>query len=395
MIENNNNKYVSEASESKTSVFENPRIRRGMAILAISDQIEKIDQQTFKVKSQSNNGYYIVTNYDNKYRCTCPDHKKNDFKVDCKHIHAIKLKQVWNNSLELLDAYKEINEKKTCRFCGSENIEKHGFRYIKNGKKQRYRCKDCDRRFVVNDGFSNMKYQPEVITQALDLYFKGLSLRKVKDHFMQFLNKKIHHTTILNWIEKYTRIIDSYISNFKPELGSIWHTDEMMIRSGGKWSWLWHTLDRDTRFMIANMISNTRTVEDARNLFKTAKKHTNTKPDVMVTDGLQSYNDAFNKEFYHRQGKQSRHIRNAGIAKNDNNNMVERLHNTVREREKIMRGMQNNDTAKILMDGFRNYYNILRPHMGIDNCTPAERAGLNLELGRNKIQNLIKQSVMV
>jgi transposase-like protein len=169
----------------------------------------------------------------------------------------------------------------------------------------------------------------------------------------------------------------------------------MMIRSGGKWSWLWHTLDRDTRFMIANMISNTRTVEDARNLFKTAKKHTNTKPDVMVTDGLQSYNDAFNKEFYHRQGKQSRHIRNAGIAKNDNNNMVERLHNTVREREKIMRGMQNNDTAKILMDGFRNYYNILRPHMGIDNCTPAERAGLNLELGRNKIQNLIKQSVMV
>ena len=44
------------------------------------------------------------------------------------------------------------------------------------------------------------------------------------------------------------------------------------------------------------------------------------------------------------------------------------------------------------MDGFRNYYNVLRPHMGIDNCTPAEMAGLNLELGRNKIKNLIKQS---
>ncbi len=62
------------------------------------------------------------------------------------------------------------------------------------------------------------------------------------------------------------------------------------------------------------------------------------------------------------------------------------------ESEKVMRGMQSNDTAKVLMDGFRYYYNILRPHIGIDNNTPAIVAGLDLELGRNKIRNLIKQS---
>lgn len=50
------------------------------------------------------------------------------------------------------------------------------------------------------------------------------------------------------------------------------------------------------------------------------------------------------------------------------------------------------DTATVLMNGFRNYYNDLRPHMGIDNQTPAEMAGLNLELGRSKVKNLIKQS---
>ena len=390
MIENNKN-FGNKADENKP-VFENPRIRRGMAILAIANQIEKIDNQTYGVKSQSNNGSYIVTKYDNKFRCTCPDHKKNNHKVDCKHIHAIKLKLVWNNSLELLDTYKEINEKRLCRFCGSENIEKHGMRYTKNGTKQRYRCKTCDRRFVVNDGFSNMKYEPETITQALDLYFKGLSLRKVKDHFEQFLNKKVHHTTVLTWIKKYTWLIDSYVKVFQPELGGIWHTDEMMIKSGGKWSWLWHTMDRDTRFMVANMISNTRTVNDARNLFKIAKDHAHGKPDVMITDGLQSYNDAFKKEFYTRKSPQSKHIRNAGVGKKSNNNMVERLNNTVREREKVMRGMQNNDTAKVLMDGFRNYYNFLRPHMGIDNNTPAKEAGLNLELGRNRVKDLIKQS---
>ena len=82
----------------------------------------------------------------------------------------------------------------------------------------------------------------------------------------------------------------------------------------------------------------------------------------------------------------------AGLrSKRDNNNIVERLNNTVRERTKVMRGMQNNDTVSILMGGFRNYYNFLRPHMGIDNKTPAKEVGLDLELGRNKIQNLIKQ----
>jgi transposase-like protein len=151
-------------------------------------------------------------------------------------------------------------------------------------------------------------------------------------------------------------------------------------------------MDKNTRFMVANMISNTRTVKDARNLFKIAKRHAQGKPENMVTDGLQAYQDAFKKEFYTNKSPQSKHLRNAGIAKKNNNNKVERLHGSVRERSKVMRGMQNNETAKVLMDGFRNYYNVLRPHMGIDNCTPAEMAGLNLELGRNKIQNLIKQS---
>lgn len=44
------------------------------------------------------------------------------------------------------------------------------------------------------------------------------------------------------------------------------------------------------------------------------------------------------------------------------------------------------------MDGFKNYYNYLRPHMALDNITPAKYAGVNLELDRKKIKNLIKQS---
>jgi len=48
------------------------------------------------------------------------------------------------------------------------------------------------------------------------------------------------------------------------------------------------------------------------NLFKIAKKHSNGKPEIMVTDGLQSYNDAFKKEFYSRKSPQTKHIRDSG-----------------------------------------------------------------------------------
>jgi len=44
------------------------------------------------------------------------------------------------------------------------------------------------------------------------------------------------------------------------------------------------------------------------------------------------------------------------------------------------------------MDGFRDYYNFLRPHMGIEGQTPPDAAGIALELCRNRIKDLKKQS---
>ena len=31
-----------------------------------------------------------------------------------------------------------------CRFCGSSNVVKFGYNITKEGKKQRYKCKDCN-----------------------------------------------------------------------------------------------------------------------------------------------------------------------------------------------------------------------------------------------------------
>lgn len=68
---------------------------------------------------------------------------------------------------------------------------------------------------------------------------------------------------------------------------------------------------------------------------------------------------------------------------------MERLNGVFRDREKIMRGMHKRDSAQKTIDAFRIHYNFVREHSGIK-MTPAEKAGIKLNLGQNKIENLIK-----
>jgi len=110
-----------------------------------------------------------------------------------------------------------------------------------------------------------------------------------------------------------------------------------------------------------------------------------------LTDGLQSYIKAFKKEFYTMRNPRTKHIRSAGMRSRENNNNVERLNGTVRERNKVMRGLKNPETP--ITDGFQIYYNFIRPHMSLDGQTPAEASGLDIELDENKWLGLIKKAV--
>jgi hypothetical protein len=56
-----------------------------------------------------------------------------------------------------------------------------------------------------------------------------------------------------------------------------------------------------------------------------------------------------------------------------------------------MRGMDHKESAQKTIDAFRIHYNFVRKHSSIDK-TPAEQAGIKLDLGQNKIENLIKMA---
>ena len=54
-----------------------------------------------------------------------------------------------------------------------------------------------------------------------------------------------------------------------------------------------------------------------------------------------------------------------------------------------MRGMDHKESAQKTIDAYRIHYNFIRNHGSIKK-TPAEQAGIKLNLGENKIESLIK-----
>lgn len=108
-------------------------------------------------------------------------------------------------------------------------------------------------------------------------------------------------------------------------------------------------------------------------------------PEKIITDNLGSYNSAIRKVL----GNNVEHIRNPSIRNiHTSNNVIERYHNTFRERDKIIRGFKSNKTAQNLINGYKFYYNFIRVHQGLG-MTPAEKAGF-VKLDGNKWIELLE-----
>ncbi|MEM2094551.1 MAG: DDE-type integrase/transposase/recombinase, partial [Candidatus Bathyarchaeia archaeon] len=223
-------------------------------------------------------------------------------------------------------------------------------------------------------------------------YFKGVSLRKIAHHIEQFYGLKVAHTTLYNWIKRYTKLIEAYVEKLEPKLSAIWHVDEMKAKADGKWVWLWNMMDEETRFLLTSMITKKRDISDARKVFQKAKGVAKGKPEVVVSDGLPAYIKAFNKEFFTLRNPRTKHIRMPQFTDPVNNNIVERLQGTIRERDKVLGGMDGEITGQDLINGLRVYYNFIRPHMSLNGKTPAEEAGIDLNLKGNKWLSLIEKA---
>lgn len=271
--------------------------------------------------------------------------------------------------------YIMISNKIICLKCKSENTKKDGVRETENrGLIQRYKCKECSHRFILDDGFNRMRNTPQKITLCLDLFYRGISTRKVQEHLQAFYPHNSSHKTIYKWIVKYSKQISNFTDKIKLNVGKELQIDEMEIgsRKSKHNGWFIDSIDTETRYMVASKFAKSRMSKEIKSVLKSAKNKTGNQIKVVTSDGYNAYIEAVrfmgidkrfsvNPKVIHKVVTQ---LKNEGF-----NIKIERLHNSVRHRIKTFRGFHGSpESANSILKGWEIYYNFIRKHQALNKC---------------------------
>jgi len=280
-----------------------------------------------------------------------------------------------------------------CPKCKSDKVVKRGFRYTENrGKVQRFFCKKCSHRFIENNGFYRMRNHEKKITLCLDLYFRGMSLRKIQEHLQAFYPKNSSHMTILRWVRKYSLMIGKFTKRLKLNVGSEIEVDEMECKTKGKVNWLVNGIDTKTRFLIFSEYMKARTKDEIKKLLINTKERTEEKIRVVTTDGFLLYRNLVLKSFGYNNKERKYNVKHNIVNASQGegfNYRIERLHSNIRERTKVCRGFGSLESARAILIGYSIFHNFVKRHQTI-NKRPYELAMPELKLGTNKWLDLIK-----
>lgn len=257
----------------------------------------------------------------------------------------------------------------TCKNCGSTAVVKFGsYKGV-----QRYWCKSCKRKFKGDTDLFHMKTSPEQISSALRMYYDGMSIKDIKGLLKQEHNNDPSKKTIYQWVDKYSDIAIKEARDYHPKVSDVWIADETVLRIGGQNVWMYDIIDDKTRFLLAIRMAFSRTTHDAEMLIKEAQRKANKTPKVVITDKNSSYLDAIEQTF----GADTEHVQSKPFtADTHSTQKIERWHETLKERTKVMKGLKTMDTAIQFVDGFLVHYNYFRGNEALDGKTPAEEAGI-------------------
>lgn len=253
-----------------------------------------------------------------------------------------------------------------CKHCQSSNVRKYG---LVEGV-QTYFCNDCRRKFRADDRLYRMKTPYYQVASALDDYYKGKSIKDVCESLLTRYGNHPSTKTVYAWITKFTAEAVDRFNGYQPQIGDVLVADETVIKLDGRNYWCIDIIDRETRFLLATKLSANREIKDIKALMEKARAVSGKTPKCVLTDGWKGYVDGIEQAY----GADAKHIVTDPFTREDNTEIIERWHGTLKERTKVIRGFKSVETAEKFLDGFLVWYNYLRPHESLDGKTPAEAA---------------------
>ena len=235
------------------------------------------------------------------------------------------------------------------------------------GKHQRYKCKKCGAKFRAGYISKGKQYSIKQVGTALQSYFDGLSYREVARQLKNTFDiPPPTENTIYQWVQAYSSEAVRAVKDLKAHTSSEWVADETDVTIDGEHHWLWLVMDSETRYILAALLTHRRDAEEAAKVMRMAKNAAMNLPRRIRTDRMKSYPAAIRKVF----GRRVEHVKTDGLAAVVNNNLIERLNGTVKERDKVFRGFKRLDSAQQYVDGWVLDYNFFRPHLSLPGKMP-------------------------
>ena len=135
-----------------------------------------------------------------------------------------------------------------CKFCDSGNITKKGIWKNKSSSVQIYKCIECHKRFTANFGFEKIRVDQSTITGAMQMYFTGMSVRDIANHY-EMMGIKINASSVYRWIAKYSKMVEKYLNEIIPRTTDrTWvRADEVWLKVSGQKKYLFASIDDNTR----------------------------------------------------------------------------------------------------------------------------------------------------
>ena len=148
-------------------------------------------------------------------------------------------------------------------------------------------------------------------------------------------------------------------------------------------NWFVESIDTKTRYITYSKYLQERNTNELIKFYKQVKVKSRGQTKVICTDGLVSYPRVLRKTWNLNKHatRNPKIIHKVTIGSSGSfNYKIERFHNTLRERTKVMRGFHGCvNSAQTLLKGFEIYYNYIREHQGLNGKSPCEIALPNLK----------------
>lgn len=194
----------------------------------------------------------------------------------------------------------------------------------------------------------------------------------------------------------------------KPIVKGRLHTDEKCMKVGKKECYDINTIDGKTKFVFEEEFMESRTLTRINDYFKRIKdciygqaleKYRQEKWKAagkrriitFVSDGFENYRHGTSKNFF----RICKIVFGVPIAckkygLKHNNNPIEKYNQDIEDRYKTTRHWGSFESAKGTLKMRQIIHNFVNPHMELRGKTPAQAAGIDIDLGRNKLLSLIK-----